>query len=162
MLADGTVINCLPRTSDVHILRRSSGVPHQGGTTSAPPVHRQLGQPAAAQNWKEGPVTRQKGGASALRTGGRPRQSFLLLRALRAADVLSLPLAPADASSIVRVGWVREVFDNASCSGEGSNGKATRPTGVLRCAQRERASAFLPDLPSATRAKIEALRAKSA
>jgi hypothetical protein len=32
------------------------------------------------------PVTRPKGGASVLRTGGRPRQSFLLLRALRAAD----------------------------------------------------------------------------
>jgi hypothetical protein len=48
----------------------------------------------------------------------------------------------------------------AGIIGGGVTGKATRPTGVVDAArQKERASAFLPDLPSATRKKIEALRA---
>src|SRR5215208_7208058 len=56
----------------------------------------------------------------------------------------------------MRVGWVREVFEYARCSGEGATGKATRPTGGLTLTrQKERASAFLPDLPSATRKKME-------
>jgi hypothetical protein len=70
------------------------GVPLQAGTSSAPAVHRERGRPAAAQNWKEGPGTKPNGGASVLRTGGRPRRSFLPVRALRAADLLSLPGAP--------------------------------------------------------------------
>jgi hypothetical protein len=46
------------------------------------------------QSWKEVPVTRPKGGASVLRTGGQPRRSFLPLRKLRAADLLSSPAPP--------------------------------------------------------------------
>ena len=72
----------------------AGGVPAQAGTQSAPVVHQQRGRPAAVQDWKEGPVTRPQGGASVLRTGGRPRRSFLPLRKLRAADLLSLPVAP--------------------------------------------------------------------
>jgi hypothetical protein len=80
----------------------------------------------------------------------------LPLRTLRAPDLLSLPVAPAAACSVMRVGWVREVFEYARCSGEGATGKATRPTGGLTLTrQKERASAFLPDLPSATRKKME-------
>ena len=72
-------------------------VPAQAGTRGAPSAHRELGQPAAAHDWEEGPVTRPKGGASVLRTGGRPRQSFLLLPALRAADAPVLAGGPTDA-----------------------------------------------------------------
>ena len=76
------------------IPRRAEGVTHQGGTPSAPSVHRKFGQPAAAHDWEEWPVTRPKGGARVLRTGGRARRSFLPLRTLRAPDLLSLSATP--------------------------------------------------------------------
>ena len=70
------------------------GVPAQAGTPNGTRGAQQRDRPAAAQNWKEGPVTRPEGGASVLRTGGRPRRSFRPLRARHAADLLSLPVAP--------------------------------------------------------------------
>ena len=76
------------------IPRPAVTVPAQAGTRSAPSARRERGRPAAAHDWEEGPVTRPKNGASVLRTGGRPQRSFLSLRKLRAADLLSLPVAP--------------------------------------------------------------------
>ena len=51
----------------------------------------------------------------------------------------------------------------AGIIGGGATGKATRPTGGLTLSrQKERAAAFLPDLPSAARAKMERSALKSA
>ena len=47
-------------------------------------------------------MTRPNGGASVLRTGGRPRRSFLPLRALRAADrVLVAGRRPSDLGKLL-------------------------------------------------------------
>src|SRR3712207_9064046 len=75
-----------PRAPQLIMRRLAPYVPTQGGTRGAPEVRYPRGRPAAAHDWKEGPVTRPKGGASVLRTGGQPRRSFLPLRTLRAAD----------------------------------------------------------------------------
>src|SRR5688500_8183881 len=111
---------------------------------------------------RKGPVTRPKGGASVLRTGGRAHQSFLLLRTLRAPDLLSLPVAPAAACSVVRVGWVREVFEYARCSGEGATGKATRPTGVLTLTRQKEPPRGIPPRPFFPGSPRVRLRAKEA
>ena len=76
------------------IPRKAEGVTHQGGTPSAPGTSRKFGQPAAAHDWEEWPVTRPNGGASVQgqevgRTGRK-----LPLRTLRAADLLSLSATP--------------------------------------------------------------------
>ena len=65
----------------------AGGVPVPPVDQAAPPVLESLASLRLRNDWKEGPVTRLNGGASVLRTGGRPHQSFLLLRALRAADI---------------------------------------------------------------------------
>src|SRR4051794_37201882 len=51
------------------------GVPLQAGRPDAGGRVSDQGRPAAAHDWEEGPVTRPKGGASVLRTGGRPHRS---------------------------------------------------------------------------------------
>src|SRR4051812_31456800 len=89
-----------PRSLLLIIPRPAASVPPQAGRRGAGGRASDQGRPAAAHDWEEGPVTRPKGGASVLRTGGRPRRSFLPLRTLRAADLLSLPLAPAAACSV--------------------------------------------------------------
>ena len=52
------------------------------------------GRTGAPLSWKEGPVTRQKGGARAFGQEVGPDRSFLTLRTLRVADLLSFTLVP--------------------------------------------------------------------
>ena len=81
-----------PRSLLLIIPRPAARVPSQAGRRSAPPVHRELGQPAAAHDWEEGPAPQAKGvgrvpyGQEVGRTGRK-----LPLRAL---DLLSLPVPP--------------------------------------------------------------------
>src|SRR3712207_8219120 len=49
-----------PRSPLLIMNRLAPAIPPQGGTPSAPPVHREFGRPAAAHDWEEVPVTRQK------------------------------------------------------------------------------------------------------
>ena len=59
-------------------------VPSQGGTGSAPSVHRELGRPAAAHDWEEVPVTRQNWGrVSYGQEVGRAGRSSLSARSAR-------------------------------------------------------------------------------
>ena len=62
-------------------IRRTSGAGERGRT-------------GAPLSWKEGPVTRQKGGARASGQEVDPDRSFLTFRKLSVADLLSFALVP--------------------------------------------------------------------
>ena len=80
----------------VQLLRngRAGGVPLQAGTAGAASKTRKRGSLERSQSWKEGPLTRQKGGARSSGQEVDPDRSFLTLRTLRVADLLSFALVP--------------------------------------------------------------------
>jgi hypothetical protein len=73
---------------------RADGVPSQAGTTGAVSQDRKRGSLKRSLSWKEGPLTRQKGGARSYGQEVDPDRSFLPLRKLRVADLLSFTLVP--------------------------------------------------------------------
>src|SRR5688572_26022721 len=108
-------------------------IPPHGGTESAPEVHHKRGRPAAARDWKEKrPASRPKGvGRVSSRTGGQPRRSFLPLRTLRAADLLSTPLSPKATHAQQRIGREEKVNEYKSCEGEGTPARTLAPRGRI-------------------------------
>src|SRR4051812_6276634 len=132
------------------LLRRSlaGDLPAQAGRPTAPLGHRQLGQPAAAHSWKEGPSELGKGGASVLRTGGRPHRSRWSLDAASCGRPPVLAVGPATALKLlVKSVGRKSVRVTAVCIGGGSNDKATRPT--RRVALRAKgACGGIPSRPS--------------
>ena len=63
------------RSRQLIISRRAEGVTHQGDTPSAPGRATSEAGLRPRMTGRKGPVTRPKGGASALRTGGRAHRS---------------------------------------------------------------------------------------
>jgi hypothetical protein len=74
--------------------RPAGGLPSQGGTPGAACEDREGGSLERSHSWKEGPVTRQKGGARSFGQEVDRDRSFLTLRKLRVADLLSFTLVP--------------------------------------------------------------------
>lgn len=111
------------------------------------------------QYWKERPCDQGKEWASVLRTGGRPHQSLRSLNAPHsAADLLSSPLPRTTSGWSPGLGWwVKIVIVYLGCSGSEAEErplahKGRAPSGAHKLRMRATgvASAFLPDLPSAT------------
>ena len=73
--------------------------------------HRTAGEAHSnrSHSWKEGPLTRQKGGARSFGQEVGPDRSFLTLRKLRVADLLSFTLVPLLTHAPGYEGWGREV-----------------------------------------------------
>ena len=117
-------------------------------------VRRKCGRPAAAQNWKERACKQAKGWGECpadRRSASTDVRSSLSARSARPTSCPHrCPQKPL-MHNICKGGKKSKRVKKLRRGGD--NGEATRPTRGRDCANRaiKRASAFLPDLPSATR-----------
>jgi hypothetical protein len=137
------------RTRKLITRRPAVGVPVWPVEQTAPPVLNSLAGLRPRMTGRKGPVTRPKGGASVLRTGGRPHRSQ----------------APSPHAPRGRPGGKKCDRVTAGIIGGGVTGKATRPTGVLtlrvkRSGRRHSFQTFLP--PPAKNGALRATRSLTA